>query len=309
MNYGALINRAWQLAVKHRFLWVLGIFGGGASSMPAVDPSPLIDLMENEGNTGTLASWLSLPWETVHAQTGQVSAADAAFGSGLIVFMLFLVLGLIYLSITFRGGLIAAARELDRGSGISFGEAWRAGRHAFWRLLGLGVLMLALVLLVTVVFAAPVLALTLLDTPAPAIILGALLGLLWFAFVILVSVGAEYAVRGLVLHELGVVASIRHGFDVLRRNPAPAFLLWLISLALGIGLGLAYTVALGLLLVPLGAIGWGFYALGVTALTVLYAVVAGIVLIAALFAAGGFVNAFISMFWTLGYLELAPTQK
>lgn len=305
MNYGTLINRAWQLVLKHRFLWLLGLFGGSGTSLPALDPSRALKFF-NDDNVGNYASWFNLPAETAHAAS-TTNLADVGIAGGLIAFMLAILLGLVYLSITFRGGLIAAARDLDRGQPTSFGQAWANGRQVFWRLLGLGTVLLIGILLATVILALPIVALATANQFVLAMLLGALFGLTWFVGLISSSLIAEYAVRGLVLRDAGVLESLRHGYTVVRTHPAQAVLLWLISIALSLGLGLALTVGLGLLLIPLGAIGWGFYTLGADLLTTIYATIAFLGLSVVALTAGGFVSAFVSTFWTLGYLELTST--
>jgi hypothetical protein len=35
MDYGALIREAWGTTWRHRFLWVLGLFAGGAVGVSA----------------------------------------------------------------------------------------------------------------------------------------------------------------------------------------------------------------------------------------------------------------------------------
>jgi hypothetical protein len=120
-----------------------------------------------------------------------------------------------------------------------------------------------------------------------------------------VSIVVAFAQRAIVVENLGTVAALRSGWQLARGHLGDSLLTWLVNLGLALASGIALVVAAFAalaLLVGIGAVVVG--AAGFSTPTLLYAVVAGLLFLAALLTAGGIVNTFFWAFWTLVYLRL-----
>lgn len=258
IDFGHIFRRAWEICWQNRWLFLLGILaalgsaGSGANtsltySFDASDVGPAFERQMQEFFRTLVAAW---PYLLVG-------------GAALVIFAILLWL----LSLTARGGLIAAAAELDGEIGTpsdasrGFGAAMRRGRHFLLRLVGLELLLYGPVLLLVLIPLAVLVAslasagIAAVDTPGAlggiALIaftcfcLLACLALLWQIFLAFLHPLAQ---RSLVLEELGVVDAIRRGWQILTRHPGDMLVLVLLLFIVGIVFG----VLIGVILVPLG---------------------------------------------------------
>ena len=282
MPYGQLIKEAFRIARGHRYLWPFGIFAGtsfnfnfnvvsdGSGGLPEIDPGVLV-----------------------------------AIGlTALLLFVLFAALGVIS-----HGAMPQAVAAIWRGERPGFRATFRLGRATFWRVLGLGALVFAIVIGLLAVVAIP-LALVVLVTfgstdatlPRALSVVGAGLGavaLLVIAFMPLLVIG-QHAVRELVLAGRGIVESLRGGWALLRAHLGTSILLLLIQQGLAIAALLALGLATGIVAVPMIVIA---VVTGGTA-AVIIAIVGAVVLLPVVLTAVGAVGAFTHTFWTLAYMRL-----
>src|SRR5215210_3671580 len=152
MDYGRLIRDAWQITWRHPFLWILGLFAGGAAgasfgsggrgggaaapTAPPMDGRPIPGL---DVSPEAVASWA----------VDHVGLLVALAGLLVLVGLVLLVVSLIA-----QGGLAGATADFASGRSSSLGRAWRTGLHLFWRYAGLWLLLLAAVILVGAIIAA-----------------------------------------------------------------------------------------------------------------------------------------------------------
>ncbi len=125
MEYGKILKRSVNIVWQNKFLIILGIlaslvsgsFGGGAGG---------------GGGNGDLGQFPELEEEI------------AALAVGLIIALVcvVLVVGIVLwvISTIARGGLIASVDSIESGEKSSFRQAWSAGWHKAWTLLGIGLL-------------------------------------------------------------------------------------------------------------------------------------------------------------------------
>ena len=258
IDFGHIFRRAWEICWKNRWLFLLGILaalgsasGGGNSglsySFGSGDVSPQFERQMEEFFRTLVAAWPYL-----------------LFGG--IVFALFGLL-LWLLSLTARGGLIAAAAGLDgdtaaaRDASLGFGAAMGRGRRFLLRLVGLELLLylpaLLLVLIPLALFIGAVASAGLATLENPDAFGGMVLvaftcfcmmtclAILWQIFLAFLHPLAQ---RSLVLDERGVIDAVRHGWQILSRRPGDMLVLVLLLFILG----LIYGALVGVILVPLG---------------------------------------------------------
>lgn len=300
MDYGRLLNRAWQITWRWKVLWILGFLASlGRMGMGSNNVSYTTDSAEWQGLQG-----LQVP----PALVGVICAL------GCVV--LLLVLAIWVVSIMARGGLIAGVREIEEEGNTTFSSAWRVGRNRFWTLVGIGVL--AAIPMFILVF---VLALTL----AAGIVVSAQAGAgsgdlsgSWALIAPLVLCGTTlccglilvglvlgqiriYAERAAIIEGLGWIDAFRRGWQVLRDNLGPTIVLWLILFVLGMALVVMIAAVTAVLFLPMVALvgGADFRAWAVVPL-----VCGGLIGIVVLAVVASILETFTSGLWTLAFREL-----
>jgi hypothetical protein len=226
-----------------------------------------------------------------------------------------LVLGLVFvvLSVISHGALTAAVAAIQHGERPGVRGALRAGRSAFWRVLGLGALVVAIAFGLLLALAVPLalmvggtFALTDAALPRALAVIGAVLvgiAALTLVFLPLFGVG-QYALRELVLGGRPVVESLRGGWGLLRANLGPSLLVFLIQQGISLGAGLVVAFALALLAVP--AIVVAVAADG--ALVAVALVATALVLLPLALAGFGAIGTFSHALWTLAYMRMVWRQ-
>jgi hypothetical protein len=316
MDYGALIRDAWSTTWQHRFLWVLGLFTGAA-----------VGTCSGAGNQlpSQMPSSSSKPGTTGHVPP-EVAAVGSALGAWVVAHLALLVaaagllvIAWVVVSIVAQGGMTDATVDLARRRPTSLRQSWQAGRRLFWRFLGLELAPLALGLVaasvVAVGVALAVVTSTLVGAGARVPVIGFWVLVALTAILIVVglaialSIALAYAQRIIVVENVGVVAAVREGWDVLRAHLGSSLLTWLINLGLTIGAELAVGVAMLVVLGILVAIGLAVYALaGFTSVTGVYVAVGAVVAFAVFWLMEAVVHTFLWSYWTLAYLRLTEGQ-
>ena len=310
MDYGALVSRAWRLTWRHRFLWVLGLFAASTTGSCSGSPGGVqwqTDAQEVERTLPELGRALG--------EVGRWFADNLALVVSLAVFAALLGLAFFVVSLIAQGAMARATEDVARNRPTSLHQAWQAGLRFFWRYLGLWLLLLAIGIAVLVMFG--ILFLLFVAGSAAAdgvarttfIVVLVLLGLASFLVALPLLVGltivVAYAQRAIVVEDVGPWDALGVGVRLLRDRLGASLIVWLISLALGIGAAFALGLAAVLLLIPLGGIGaLLFLTTGVSAGSIAYAVVAGLVFIGAMWFLAAIVNTYFWHFWTLAYLDL-----
>jgi hypothetical protein len=238
MRYGEIIQKAWKITWRYKFLWILAIFagvtgpggggGGGGGSMPSM-PSGSDSSSSNPFGHGAFPG-----------------SGDAQFIIGLLIAigLIWLILALVWvvISISARAGLIWAVDQVESGTVPRLGPAWRVGFSRFWRMLGMGILvgipMLVVVLILIVGVVVPI---VLAASKGEQFIGGAVAsvcGVLLISVPLLLVLGfilgivVPVAERAIVLEDARVMDSLRRGWWAFRRRFKDSALMWLINLGL-----------------------------------------------------------------------------
>ncbi len=238
MDYTGTLRDGWLYTWKHKWLWLLAL-------IPAL-----------AGVVGLLPT-LSGSLVTADMTPDQVmSMAGRSLLVSCVTLILVLVIWLVGLAT--RGGIITGVARLARGEMVGFGHAFREGWRKVLPLLGMTILLYGVLILLFIVmvflFLIPLMTMALtggLDNPSDALSAGmGTVGLLLFCCLMVVAVLLSivlsliypFAYRGIMLRELGVVDSIRHGWSVLRENLAEILLLALPFLVISLVLGAAAAI-------------------------------------------------------------------
>lgn len=237
MDYLATIRRGFEHTWNNKFLWALGFLaalgsagGGFSNSNYSID----------SGNSAAIESMMT------PERIAALSAGALAFGC--IAFIVGIILWLVSLSA--RGGLIGAVAQLERGSAKpSFGSAFRMGWRRVGRLVGMTIVLyivpIILFIVVMVGFVGAVGGMAYFASGAndPSAMMAGIGGIalvfmcllcLLIPIAVALSFIYAFAFRGIVLRDLGVMDSIRHGWRVTRGHLGEIILLGLAFFLIGI---------------------------------------------------------------------------
>jgi hypothetical protein len=289
VEYGKLIGGAFRVALGNWRLWPFGVFAG----------------------TGGFGFNFQYSGDF---DTG--GSGDGSFDpdTGLIVALALVVVALalvfLVLSVLSQGALAQSVAAIARGEQRGFRQTLRSGRATFWRMVGLYVLAtlagLGLVIIVGVLAGGPVLAVfAITDATGLRVavvilaVLTALIGLV--GLLIPFALLFQHAIREVALQGARPAGALRAGWRVLRGNPVPTLLLFLIEqglvLAAYTGVGLISVILFVPAIVVLIATSAGPAGIVVAAVT-------AVVVIPAALAAAGAIGTFGHGLWTLGYLRM-----
>lgn len=292
MNYNAIMRAAWQIATRHRFLWLFGIFAGGAV-VPTVNfnvkaPPP--------GEPPALPAWVtSMPIQTVLMIMTAILLAVIVFAT---------------LNVVARAGLARCGYELCAGRPCGIREGWDGGLYDFWRVAFVDAAVFTVVFGYIGVAVAPLVLLGVFGGEAGLIVAalgGIAVALSLFPVLFGVSVWHQLAIRETVLRGLEWRPALLQAWRLMNGQRMAVFVAWVLQVAVATVAGMVLGMATILVAVPLWALG---------ALHMWVVVIpALLVSTAALSVVGGILSAFLSVYWTLAWLELyrvapspVPTQ-
>ncbi len=271
MNYMEILKEGWDVTLRNKRLWILGLFAGGSAALSS-------SIWDRTPSSSGSSQGLPPGWENIHTPTEALQrgldAAGKEFGVSLgtaeqwWMAIAFAVLALVVvclvlwaIGIAARGGLIAQTREAIAGRPTSAGAGWRTGFRNWGRVFAVGFL-LGLPL-----FGLGILALiTLAGFGLPALIAGggtpevtaglvtmglvlSLIGLVAFVVGVLVSMLEEVALRHAVLDGRGALDSIKATWAELKAKRGVASM-WLVMILVSIAAGIAG----GVLFIPVAVV-------------------------------------------------------
>ncbi len=294
MDYLAIIKKAYQITIKHKFLWIFGFLAGGFGAGVGNFNSNMANYTTSSGD------WTSkFPYSNF--------ASFWQIWGGLVI-TLAVLLGalsiiLFILKIASQGALIGSVDQLESGKKSNFHEGFKIGLACFWRILGVLVLYILMVLASIVVWLGPAILLAVFGQVALAVIWGILLLFVSLAFWILVGLISPYSLRLVVLEKKHVWESVRGGLHFFRDYWKEVVVMYLLLFAIGLGFGIAYLLAILIVGGILLAIGFGVW-LASPLVAVGYGVLVGLVFLVTLLLVSGAYNAFSSAALTLTYNNL-----
>ncbi|MCJ7578300.1 MAG: hypothetical protein MUO91_07600 [candidate division Zixibacteria bacterium] len=275
MDYGGLVKRAIDIMWKFKYLWLFGLFlefgaggGGGAGRVPDKFKVSITDFF------GSIS----------------LSVVILLILVGLVVFLLYLIL-----SIISQGGLIHCVSKIEKGENPALRDGWNMGVKNFWRILGIGILILILVLGSMAITFGPFVILLIVSKTLGLLSLIIFIPL-FLVLLIPIALIELYANRVCIIEGKGIFDSIAGGWEMLKSNLGKSLVLALIGIISTIVYIIGFLIVGLILAIPfivLGAINlfWGI-ALGVLVGLIYLAITSGIW------------GAFIDSLWTLAYLEM-----
>ncbi|MFA5926988.1 MAG: hypothetical protein WCT32_01470 [Patescibacteria group bacterium] len=322
MDYQAILTRAFNIIKRHRFLWLLGLFTGGAVPNWQFGNT---NYTPTESDLEKLRNWqenipIKLPSTDLVRADGAESlgkvlgdSAQSIVGTDFfwpILVTLLIISGIaIYLSTTARSAIIRSVYLIDKGKAITLGESWRIGHKYFWRQLSLSVIVSALIVLPLLLMVTPIVLLAIFVPSNYALIPSVILfAIIMIGFMIYVSLVTPYAQRMLIIENKRPLESIIASIKFFNQSWLQFVGLYFILMALNIAAGIVFVLALLVAIAILFAIGAAINTMSSIALAV-YASIAVVAVIVTLLVYGGIISAFSSTSTTLAFLDRKKSTK
>jgi hypothetical protein len=307
-NFGEILTRSWQIAWKHRVLWIFGILascGRGGSSFNGSG---------SQGDVGFDTPADLPPQLRQFLQTLQENLTTFIVITVAVVCIIWIVT--IFLSTIGKIGLIRGTSQIDGGmDGLIFGQLFSESMPYFWRIFGVSLLLGLPVIIIVMVLAAG-LALFAVSASSGSdaaavggialvpILIGCICILIPLMFVIhMITRQAENAI---VLENMNVLPALSKGWDIFRKNLGPIIIMAIILAVINFAAGLIIAIPIIIVVLP-AAIAFAFgEAQNGTPLAI-----AGVCLclyIPILLLLNGIAIAYTESAWTLTYLRLTRVQ-
>src|SRR5215471_12517334 len=202
MQYGEPVNRAFAIAWRFKYLWLLAVLGGADVGAGGYS----FNLSLNNVFASPSGGGEPAPVQYLQDHPGLIVV-------GVVLALVFAVAWLLLSTVT-TGALVRAGAEHDAERPFGLALAWRAGLATFWPVLGLRLLALLYSLLAVALIGA-LIALGIVTgvanqftALAVVIVVGVLIVLALIPVSIVVGLVLTLAVRALVLEQRGVGAAL-----------------------------------------------------------------------------------------------------
>jgi hypothetical protein len=125
----------------------------------------------------------------------------------------------------------------------------------------------------------------------------------YFATAIFSNLLLRFASLILILKDTEIIPSFKKSYELLINKLFDSFLTWLIYAGLSILIGLVIILSLVVFTLLLLGLGFLIYKLSFSAV-IIYAILAGLLLLATFLVAYGYLNSFFQSYWVLSYKSL-----
>jgi hypothetical protein len=232
MGIGDILRRAWEIAWRYKYLWVLGFFAA-APSAPNFSYQSNLQSLEEFGYVAP-----------------DIGDIEPVLVVAFITFAVFFVLVFLVFAVAANAGLVHAVSEAEEGRETGFGEAWGAGFRLWGRVFLMGLLFVFASLLIGIAAAGLgfVLAITCCLLPLALI--------LFIAVAFLLDSWWELSLRFAVIEDYGALDALANGGRTLLSEWKQVGVVWLVLWLIGLVLGVLF--AIGVLILVFGGLGFGF---------------------------------------------------
>lgn len=290
MEFGNVLSRAWHIIWKHKILWIFGILASCSSGNVG---SSQVQYSMNEGD-------IPPQLEPYFTQPPDMQLTLLALIIIAVVFVL--VLLAIFFGTVGRIGLIRGASQADqRETSLSFGDLFSGSLPYFWRVFGLN-LLFGITVFIVAVSVTLLLAITLVGLICLIPFLCIFVPLVWLGALVV-----QLASNGIVVDDLGIMAGVERGWNILKTNLGPVLLMAILLVVIGLVAGFIIGAPFILVVLPvLLAVASGSNTVAGGSL-----LIAGLCLVGFLPVAiflNGVLQSYIQSAWTLTYLRLTDRQ-
>ena len=288
VDFGALIKNSFDIAWKHKSLWIFGLFAGGGANFNT-------DWARNVDRHNLDMSFAYNLFESLGLPTDFIPPEFAVIGA-LLAWVLALVLLFFICYLIAQPAIIDGINKITRGGVYTFRSSFSRGTDFFWRFFGLTmVTIFAFIASVVAVIVVPIILtpFTLLLTVPAWLVLG---------FFMAHTFGlAEIA---MVARDNQIADAIAEGWSLVTHNKANCFILSLIWVGLAIAFFIVFGIAAFAFYFPINLL---VYALtGNLVAILLLAVFIGLPVALVL---GGYVGTFFNAYYVQFYFNLVDPPQ
>lgn len=283
VDFGYIVRRSFEIAWKHKFLWLFGMFAAGSGFNFDFNYLMDTDDMQIFG-------------------TPQFDF-NPAFLVPLFTFIGIFVLVMIIMGIISNGGLIDAVNRIERGGKYSFSMTFSAGLDYFFRILGQGIIIFLGafgVIMVTVVI--EVLLFKIHGALGGISLLIVIPAFIFFIF-FLATIG-NLAPRILVVRNNGIIESLEEAFYLFKTYLGKCVLMALLFMGLNILFGIGFMIIWAMFGIPIGML---IYATSFSKVAAFIA--AALIGLPISLVIGGITGVFNSSAYTLFYFQLVEPKQ
>jgi hypothetical protein len=302
VDHIGVLKQAWRVTWRYKILWLFGLFAAGTSG--------------GGGTGGSNVTWTEDIGSLDSSQLREIERIgwwlqdNIALIAAIVAFFAMLGLALFVLSVAAKGGLVFLVNEAEEGRPVRGMDGWAVGFRMWLRVFGIGFVLFVpytiLVVLILVATFAPLVApLIGGGQPGPEAFVGlcgglALGGLVLLVLGVLLGLLETLGVRHAVLDGSGVFASIGGAWRDVRVRFKDVFVMWLLTIAVGIGFGVFVGVIAAVFAV-------GMFA-AVFSGEFIAAAVVGIAFFLAMLLPSAVFGAFTSAIWTVFFRKLTGRE-
>lgn len=305
MNYGEVLERAWRITWRFKGLWVLGILAGcsngsGGSGGGGGSSNYSQSFGNGNGPAPEQFSQLEQFFETIDP------AVMVAVAVALVLFILLLWAISLLIGVFGQAGLIHGADQADRGQAVTLAMAATGGLDAFWRLLGLELILLAIRIGLVVGVATVVLVFLVFTLGIGALLLIPLICILTPVLLLLglaLGIYLQFVRAAIVVDSLSITQALKEAWALVRSHVTPSAVMGLILVLGGWVVSLILSVPFFLVLIPLiGGVAFGTEtALGIG---IGLAALCCLAYLPVMLLLNGVLQTYIQTAWTLTYRRL-----
>lgn len=278
LPYSDIIRESFATAWRYKYLWLFGLFAGGAGSgglqFPGGDGGGGLERIEE------IKAWV-------------LAALAMIVLIGLVITVVVLILHTLC-----KTALIYNAYQIETGGAHSLSGGWDFGLKRFWPMLGVTITEWFVLLAFIIVLVLVEIALFLIHLALGFLSLLVALPVL-FGGIALILVMWGYAERFVALENRGVIEALGEGWSLVKSETRATATVLLIKIAIAIALGIGIGGIAIVLMLP---------AVGIWAVSKPLAIVYGILILAPFFiVTGAYFGTFDSLVWTKVFLRLRAT--
>ena len=244
--YRLILKRAWEITVKFKSLWLLGLFSAMLSSGGEFEILTKIMFNPNGKNSlQELAEKFKAGLEAGFTQAGgnpwqnfynAITASPLAMASALVILILTIAIicFVIWLAIVSQIGLIKNISSIDKNKKVTINEGIDAGVKNFWPVLIINFICKAVIFAVILLFAKEILFLVQYGIVGSALHVVSLV--VFSIFIVVISFICRYQTFYIVLKKEKIMPALKSAYGLFLAN-------WLISLEMALLMFLLYMAA------------------------------------------------------------------
>lgn len=300
MNYGEILKKSYQVTIKNKILWLLGMLIASGTSCGNFNFGGYGDFgnFDNRINTKYGDLDFSAIWDYWYIL--------------VLIALLIIIFAVIatIISVIAKGGLIHGVNHAMQKKQVKFGESFKFGMTKFWRMLGIQLLLGLIVAGVVLILIIP--GMLLLIIPIIGWVLGAILiiigCLLAVLLAIIIALITNYIMFYAVLEDKKIMEAIKMGWSLFKKNIGDTVVMALILFGIGMGVALGLLIIIVAVLFLFGGIGFlGYLAIKWIGVIII-ALIALIVLLIITLIAKGAINTFSFSCWLYTWRELVDKK-